>query len=136
MIIYPIFQYSSKFLLLKRFYFIHNFLASKQINNIWLDAREFIKTDSYYRDSNLNWDLTIQKVRSKIIKGATYVTQGFIGSDSNNFTTTLGREGSDYSASIFAYALNANEVTIWKDVPGVLNADPRYFNKTTLLKNK
>lgn len=114
---------------------IHNFLASKQINNIWLDAREFIKTDSYYRDSNLNWDLTIQKVRSKIIRGATYVTQGFIASDSNNFTTTLGREGSDYSASIFAYALNANEVTIWKDVPGVLNADPRYFNKTTLLKN-
>ena len=114
---------------------IHNFLKYKQINNIWLDARECIKTDSYYRDSNLNWDLTIQKIRSKIKKGNTYISQGFIGSDLNNFTTTLGREGSDYSASIFAYALNANEVTIWKDVAGVLNADPRYFSKTTLLEH-
>jgi len=112
---------------------IHNFLASNQINSIWLDAREYIKTDSYYRDSNLDWDITIQKIKSKIKNNNTYITQGFIASDSNNFTTTLGREGSDYSASIFAYALNATEVTIWKDVAGVLNADPRYFSETTLL---
>tara|TARA_B100000795_G_scaffold109945_1_gene81155 strand:- start:53 stop:1306 length:1254 start_codon:yes stop_codon:yes gene_type:complete len=112
---------------------IHNFLASNQINSIWLDAREYIKTDSYYRDSNLDWDITIQKIKSEIKNNNTYITQGFIASDSNNFTTTLGREGSDYSASIFAYALNATEVTIWKDVAGVLNADPRYFSETTLL---
>ena len=112
---------------------IHNFLVSNQINSIWLDAREYIKTDSYYRDSNLDWDITIQKIKSKIKNNNTYITQGFIASDSNNFTTTLGREGSDYSASIFAYALNATEVTIWKDVAGVLNADPRYFSETTLL---
>ena len=114
---------------------IHNFLISSQINNFWLDARKYIKTDSYYRDSNLNWDLTIQKIKSEIKSGNTYITQGFIASDHNNFTTTLGREGSDYSASIFAYALNASEVTIWKDVAGVLNADPRYFSETTLLEH-
>ena len=79
------------------------------------------------------WDITIQKIKSEIKNNNTYITQGFIASDSNNFTTTLGREGSDYSASIFAYALNATEVTIWKDVAGVLNADPRYFSETTLL---
>jgi aspartate kinase len=62
-----------------------------------------------------------------------YVTQGFLGSDDNNFTTTLGREGSDYTAAIIAYCLNAESVTIWKDVPGVLNADPRYFEETRLL---
>ena len=113
---------------------IHNFLISNRINSFWLDARELIKTDSYYRDSNLNWDLTIQKIKSEVKRGKTYITQGFIASDLNNFTTTLGREGSDYSASIFAYALNAIEVTIWKDVAGVLNADPRYFSETTLLE--
>ena len=63
------------------------------------------------------------------------ITQGFLGSDDNNFTTTLGREGSDYSAAILAYCLNADSVTIWKDVPGVLNADPRHFKETQLLNN-
>ena len=63
-----------------------------------------------------------------------YITQGFLGSDENNFTTTLGREGSDYTAAIFAYCLKAESVTIWKDVAGVLNADPRYFENTTLLE--
>ena len=112
---------------------IHKFLISNQIESVWLDARTCIKTDSYYRNSNLNWNLTIEKINSQIKSGNTYITQGFIGSDLNNFTTTLGREGSDYSASIFAYAINACDVTIWKDVPGVLNADPRYFSETTLL---
>jgi aspartate kinase len=63
------------------------------------------------------------------------ITQGFLGSDDNNFTTTLGREGSDYTAAILAFCLNADSVTIWKDVPGVLNADPRYFKETQLLNN-
>ena len=64
-----------------------------------------------------------------------FITQGFLGSDPNFFTTTLGREGSDYSAAIFAYCLNANSMTIWKDVPGVLNADPRYFDNAELLNH-
>lgn len=113
---------------------IHKFLIKEQISNTWLDARKFIKTDSYYRDSNLKWDLTLQKIKAGFENGKTYVTQGFIASDINNFTTTLGREGSDYSAAIFAYALNATEVTIWKDVNGILNADPRHFTETTLLE--
>lgn len=114
---------------------IHKFLIKEQISNTWLDARKFIKTDSYYRDSNLKWDLTLQKIKAGFENGKTYVTQGFIASDINNFTTTLGREGSDYSAAIFAYALNATEVTIWKDVNGILNADPRHFTETTLLEH-
>lgn len=99
----------------------------------WLDARLCVKTDSYYRDANLDWELTQQRIKSHAKKGKLIVSQGFIGSDQNNFTTTLGREGSDYSAAIFAYALGAESVTIWKDVPGVLNGDPRYFKDTVLL---
>jgi aspartate kinase len=99
----------------------------------WLDSRLCVKTDSYYRDANLDWELTQQRIKSHAKKGKLIVSQGFIGSDQNNFTTTLGREGSDYSAAIFAYALGAESVTIWKDVPGVLNGDPRYFKDTVLL---
>lgn len=103
------------------------------IKNQWIDVREYIKTDNYYRSANVNWDATQQTITSKFNKSVLNITQGFIGSDANNFTTTLGREGSDYSAAIFAYCLNAESVTIWKDVPGVLNADPRYFENTQLL---
>jgi aspartate kinase len=103
------------------------------LKNNWIDVRTFIKTDTSYRDANVDWDQT-QKLISKGIKKKTLtITQGFLGSDENNFTTTLGREGSDYTASIFAYCLSAESVTIWKDVPGVLNADPRYFENTLLL---
>lgn len=104
------------------------------VKNNWLDVRHYIKTDSNYRDTDVNWDKTQQNV-SKINKDILNITQGFLGSDDNNFTTTLGREGSDYTAAILAYCLNANSVTIWKDVPGVLNADPRYFKETQLLNN-
>lgn len=103
------------------------------IKNQWFDVREYIKTDNYYRSANVNWDATQQTITSKFNKSVLNITQGFIGSDANNFTTTLGREGSDYSAAIFAYCLNAESVTIWKDVPGVLNADPRYFENAQLL---
>ncbi len=114
---------------------INEYLNFVGIKSELLDARICIKTDNYYRDANLNWEFTKKKMINHIKPKKLYVTQGFIGSDNNNFTTTLGREGSDYSAAIFGYILNANEVTIWKDVPGVLNADPKYFKKTTLLDN-
>jgi len=109
------------------------YLNHAGLSNDWVDVRELIKTDSNFRDANVNWELTQQNVSKSIQKNKLYITQGFLGSDSNSFTTSLGREGSDYTAAIFAYCLNAEGVTIWKDVPGVLNADPRYFENATLL---
>jgi aspartate kinase len=109
------------------------YLNAEGITNTWLDVRHCIKTDSNYRDVNVNWEKTQTLVTNGIDKEKLYVTQGFLGSDDNNFTTTLGREGSDYTAAIMAYCLEAESVTIWKDVPGVLNADPRYFDKSQLL---
>ncbi len=103
------------------------------IANQWLDVRTLIKTNDDYRDAIINWERTQKNVTEKVDRHKLNITQGFLGSDDNNFTTTLGREGSDYTAAILAYCLNAEEVTIWKDVPGVLNADPRYFEKTELL---
>ncbi|MBC7605979.1 MAG: aspartate kinase [Burkholderiales bacterium] len=103
------------------------------INTQWIDVRNFIKTDSTYRDAEVNWTLTQQNITKNVKKKVLNITQGFLGSDPNNFTTTLGREGSDYTAAIFAYCLNAESVTIWKDVPGVMNADPRYFKNASLL---
>ena len=103
------------------------------LKNNWIDVRPLIKTDNNYRDGQVDWETT-QKLISKGVKKKTLnITQGFLGSDENNFTTTLGREGSDYTAAIFAYCLGAESVTIWKDVPGVLNADPRYFENAVLL---
>lgn len=112
---------------------ISYYLNEKEIKNNWLDVRTCIKTDNYYRRANVNWSITQQNITNTVDKETLYITQGFLGSDSNNFTTTLGREGSDYTAAIFAYCLNADSVTIWKDVPGVLNGDPRVFNNTKLL---
>ncbi|MEM0542535.1 aspartate kinase [Flavobacterium sp. j3] len=101
--------------------------------NNWIDVRNFIKTDNNYRDASVDWERTQQFISKGVKKKALNITQGFLGSDDNNFTTTLGREGSDYTAAIFAYCLNAESVTIWKDVPGVMNADPRYFENAILL---
>ncbi|WP_233899920.1 aspartate kinase [Tenacibaculum piscium] len=126
------------------------YLSEIDIKNQWIDVRECIKTDANFRDAKINWELTSQNITQKINKNISentiYITQGFLGSTSlktasdivegnQNFTatTTLGREGSDYTAGVFAYCLNAQSVTIWKDVAGVLNADPRVFSKTTLL---
>ncbi|NNK77015.1 MAG: aspartate kinase, partial [Maribacter sp.] len=109
------------------------YLNEVGIKTSWLDVRNFIKTDNSYRDAVVNWEQTQQRISKGVDKNQLYITQGFLGSDDNNFTTTLGREGSDYTAAIFAYCLNANSVTIWKDVPGVLNADPRYFEEAQLL---
>jgi aspartate kinase len=112
---------------------VSHYFNEKGLKNNWIDVRNLIKTDATYRDANVDWEQT-QKLISKGIKKKTLnITQGFIGSDENNFTTTLGREGSDYTAAIFAYCLSAENVTIWKDVPGVLNADPRYFENAVLL---
>jgi aspartate kinase len=113
---------------------INAYLSHVGMDATWLDARNCIKTDANYRDANVDWDATQKAIDQNLNPGQLYVTQGFIGSDDNNFTTTLGREGSDYSAAIFAYCLNGTSVTIWKDVPGVLNADPRHFESTELLQ--
>jgi len=112
---------------------INSYLNYSNIRCNWVDARVLIKTDSKYRDANLNWEITKASISKNIDTKLLNITQGFIASDANNFSTTLGREGSDYSAAIFAYCLNAKSVTIWKDVPGVLNADPRVFKKPQLL---
>lgn len=101
--------------------------------NKWIDVRNLIKTDSNYRDAKVNWENTENTIQKNIDTNTLNITQGFLGG-SNNETTTLGREGSDYTAGIFAYCLNAKSVTIWKDVDGVLNADPRVFNETRLLE--
>jgi len=103
------------------------------LKNNWIDVRPLIKTDNNYRDAQVDWETTQKLILKGVKKKTLNITQGFLGSDENNFTTTLGREGSDYTAAIFAYCLGAESVTIWKDVPGVLNADPRYFENAVLL---
>ena len=100
----------------------------------WLDARGIIQTDNTYNEGNVDFELTQQLAETNLLpllkQHNIILTQGFIGGTSENFTTTLGREGSDYTAAILAYSTNAESVTIWKDVPGVLNADPKWFSDT------
>lgn len=112
---------------------VSQYLKSVGIKNTWLDCRNLIDTDDTYRDAKVNWKRTQTKIKAHVDAGELFITQGFIGSDENNFTTTLGREGSDYTAAIFAYCLDAENVSIWKDVPGVLNGDPNVFKDTVLL---
>ncbi|CDF77840.1 aspartate kinase III [Formosa agariphila KMM 3901] len=112
---------------------VSQFLNYSGLKNTWLDVREYIKTDSNYRRANVDWLTTETLITPLKHNPSLYITQGFLASNSN-CTTTLGREGSDYTAAIFAYALDAESVTIWKDVSGVLNADPRYFEETQLLE--
>lgn len=112
------------------------YLNLQGIFTIWTDARSYIKTDNNYRDAGVDWDKTereIQKHLPILLQQGIVVTQGFIGVTSENFTSTLGREGSDYSGAIFSSCLNAENMTIWKDVPGVLNADPKWFDDTVKL---
>lgn len=102
----------------------------------WIDVRNYIYTDNNYRDARVDWNKTEAAIGHDIpsmLENSIPVTQGFIGGTSENFTTTLGREGSDYTAAIFAACLNANDLTIWKDVPGILNADPKWFSATELI---
>jgi len=110
------------------------YLSKIGIDNNWFDVRNYIKTDSNYRDAKVDWDLTQKIITKKLDASKLNITQGFIAANDTENTTTLGREGSDYTAGVFAYCLDAENVTIWKDVPGVLNADPRVFTETTLLE--
>lgn len=116
---------------------IHYIFDSFQIPNVWLDAREIIITDTQHRDAIINWELTKnmidEKVKPLFQNNNLVLTQGFIGRSIDGYISTLGREGSDFSAAIFANCLDANNITIWKDVPGIFNADPKLFNNAVLL---
>ena len=105
------------------------------LNVQWRDAREFVKTDERFREARIDWTNTQTLIKQTFHQADSGIqlTQGFIGCTPENFTTTLGREGSDYTAAILAYSLDVESVTIWKDVPGVLNADPRYFKNAQLI---
>jgi aspartate kinase len=113
---------------------MHHYLTEAGISNNLFDVRQLIKTDDTFREGKIDWDLTQQLIKEKI--GSLLdqpfqqlaLTQGFIGSSSGGLTTTLGREGSDFTAAILAYSLDASEMVIWKDVSGLLNADPKYFD--------
>lgn len=119
---------------------VSGYLNSQGVENEWIDARKVIRTDDTYREGKVDWELTQALFKSKTgsffqnnDKRTVCITQGFLGHTDTGQTTTLGREGSDYSAGIAAWCLDAESVTIWKDVPGMLNADPKYFNNTERL---
>ncbi len=113
---------------------ISAYLNEIGIKNKWMDARGLVQTDNTYREGKVDFELTEFLVKKDLVPAVhtnnIVTTQGFLGGTSENFTTTLGREGSDYTAAILAYCVNAENVTIWKDVPGVLNADPKWFDNT------
>lgn len=113
---------------------VSTYFSEIGITNNWLDVRNFIKTDSTFRRAKVDWNKTKDRINNNLDTEKLNIVQGFISSNNDNVTTTLGREGSDFTAGIFAYCLGAESVTIWKDVDGVLNADPRVFDETTLLE--
>ena len=108
------------------------YLLQIGFENQWIDVRDIIRTDNTYRNAKIDWKLTAKLIDSHINHQHS-ITQGFLGCTSENFTTTLGREGSDFTAAILAYCLDATEVVIWKDVPGMMNADPKQFDGAKLL---
>jgi aspartate kinase len=115
------------------------YLQEQHFNCAWLDARKMIRTTDRWREANINWEKTEELVSDAVSNefsngNSIVITQGFVGHTREGFTTTLGREGSDFTAAILAFVLNAEDVTIWKDVPGMLNADPKYFDNTVLLE--
>ena len=118
---------------------VNAFLQEEGHSVAWDDCRKLIRTDNLYREGNVDWATTENLIKTKFIpvfkEVDIQITQGFIGHTSEGFTTTLGREGSDYTAGIFAYCCNAESVTIWKDVPGMLNADPKWFDNTVKLES-
>jgi aspartate kinase len=116
---------------------IEEYLLDRTISAAWIDTKQFIRTDNTYRNASVDWKKTQDLISTNLVPlfktSDVIVTQGFIGATPEGFATTLGREGSDYSAGIYAYCLNAESVTIWKDVPGMLNADPKWFDRTIKL---
>lgn len=114
---------------------LHAYLNKIGLENKLVDAKDLIKTDNNYTDANIDWKLTQEQVSKKLdFKETTrYVTQGFLGGTSEQFHTTLGREGSDYTASILSYCLNASKMIVWKDVLGVYNADPKKFPEAVII---
>lgn len=114
---------------------ISTYLKKEGLKNQWIDVRTLIKTSDQYIESKINWEATNNEMNSIIDQNITYVSQGFIGANQMGETTTLGREGSDFTAAIFAWCLDSKEVIIWKDVDGLLNADPKHFKKTKVLKS-
>jgi aspartate kinase len=114
-----------------------NYLSSQGLDCAWQDARNFIKTDDTYREGNIIWDETerLLKNLNQQNNHSIQLFQGFIGGNDENFSVSLGREGSDYTASILAYCLDAESVSIWKDVPGVLSADPKFFPDAVLIQH-
>jgi aspartate kinase len=118
---------------------VSDYLNFIGLNNQWVDARNLIQTDSNFREGIVDWQITEQKIQHQVIEAFSnknnniVISQGFIASNGQGDVTTLGREGSDYSAAIFGYSLNAEEVIIWKDVSGLLNADPKYFSDAVKL---
>lgn len=117
---------------------ISDYFNAVHIKNIWVDVRDTFSTDDNFREASINWKETAHKVQKNIVplfaKEKIVITQGFIGATDENESTTLGREGSDYSAAIFANMLDAESQTIWKDVEGVFSADPKKFPAATILK--
>lgn len=115
---------------------IHYYLTEIGLDNQWVDIRNVIRTDNRHREGKVDFDQTASFVRDTFntVNNSLFVTQGFIAGTSDGSTTTLGREGSDYSASILAYCLDASSITIWKDVPGFLNADPKFFSNTVKIE--
>jgi aspartate kinase len=114
---------------------VAHYLQEQGLAAQWFDARDYIVTDENYREAIVDWNSTGQKINKlDFSTGKIKITQGFLGKNSSGFTTTLGRDGSDFSAAIFAYCLNAKSVTIWKDVPGIMNADPKRMNAVTVFE--
>ncbi|NDK57059.1 aspartate kinase [Pontibacter fetidus] len=112
---------------------LHHFLQEQGLTNTWVDSRKYIQTDTTWREAKIDWDWSerlIKRDLPTILDEQLIVTQGFLGGTNNGLTTTLGREGSDFSGAIFAYCLQAEAMYIWKDVEGLLNADPKYFTDT------
>lgn len=116
---------------------VSNYLLTCKIKNKWVDARNFLLTNENHRNAKINWEQTERVIQSKLtpfLEKSIVISQGFIGKSLSNSTTTLGREGSDYSAAVFAYCTNAEDLTIWKDVDGVLSGDPKLFPDAKLIE--
>ncbi|RUA26486.1 MAG: aspartate kinase, partial [Bacteroidetes bacterium] len=116
---------------------LYHYLKANDFSISWVDARDLIETNNQYRNASVHWEKSSKQIRQQsahlFASSQFIISQGFIARSKEGNTSTLGREGSDFSAAIFAYALDAESITIWKDVPGLLNADPKYFENTQKL---